>query len=174
VAVQLEAAARHHVFALHADTVAKYFLVRPSAFEPFGPHLRFHSLQKSLLDLKGTDPSSWELLPHGTVEYLISPSTVLSHSVDHLALYRFLPLAADRTAVEAMIYTPAPVETDRQATHYRRTLELHQRVSGDQDFTQCVKIQRSLETGRVDQVLFGRNEPAAIHFHRCLDYVVGT
>jgi hypothetical protein len=83
-------------------------------------------------------------------------------------------LAADRTAVEATIYTPAPVETDRQATHYRRTLELHQRVSGDQDFTQCVKIQRSLETGRVDQVLFGRNEPAAIHFHRCLDYVVGT
>jgi phenylpropionate dioxygenase-like ring-hydroxylating dioxygenase large terminal subunit len=164
----------YHVFALHADTVAKYFLVRPSAFEPFGPHLRFHSLQKSLLDLKGTDRASWELLPHGTVEYLITPATVLSHSVDHLALYRFLPLAADRTAVEATIYTPAPVETDRQATHYRRTLELHQRVSGDQDFTQCVKIQRSLETGRIDRVLFGRNEPAAIHFHRCLDYVVGT
>ena len=47
------------------------------------------------------DPAAWELLPHGTVEYLISPATVLSHSVDHLALYRFLPLAADRTAIEA-------------------------------------------------------------------------
>jgi phenylpropionate dioxygenase-like ring-hydroxylating dioxygenase large terminal subunit len=164
----------YHVFALHADTVAKYFLARPSAFEPFGPHLRFHSLQKSLLELKGTDPAGWELLPHGTVEYLISPATVLSHSVDHLALYRFLPVAADRTAVEATIYTPAPVETERQASHYRRTLELHQRVSGGQDFTQCVKIQRSLETGRIDQVLFGRNEPAAIHFHRTLDDMVGT
>ncbi len=164
----------YHVFALHADTVAKYFLARPSAFEPFGPHLRFHSLQKSLLELKGTDPAGWELLPHGTVEYLIAPATVLSHSVDHLALYRFLPIAADRTAVEATIYTPAPVETDRQAAHYRRTLELHQKVSGDQDFTQCVKIQRSLETGRMDRVLFGRNEPAAIHFHRGLDYVVGA
>jgi phenylpropionate dioxygenase-like ring-hydroxylating dioxygenase large terminal subunit len=163
----------YHVFALHADTVAKYFLVRPSAFEPFGPHLRFHSLQKSLLELKGTDPAGWELLPHGTVEYLISPSTVLSHSVDHLALYRFVPLAADRSAVEATIYTPWPVETERQASHYRRTLELHQRVSGDQDFTQCAKIQRSLETGRIDQVVFGRNEPAAIHFHRALDAVVG-
>jgi phenylpropionate dioxygenase-like ring-hydroxylating dioxygenase large terminal subunit len=164
----------YHVFALHADTVAKYFLVRPSAFEPFGPHLRFHSLQKSLLELKGTDPAGWELLAHGTVEYLIAPATVLSHSVDHLALYRFLPLAADRTAVEATIYTPAPVATERQASHYRRTLELHQRVSGDQDFTQCVKIQHSLETGRMDRVLFGRNEPAAIHFHRGLDPVVGT
>ena len=48
----------------------------------------------SVEELKGTDPAGWELLPHGTVEYLISPSTVLSHSVDHLALYRFVPLAA--------------------------------------------------------------------------------
>ena len=162
----------YHVFALHADTVARYFLVRPSAFEPFGPHLRFHSLQKSLLELKGTDPAGWELLPHGTVEYLIAPATVLSHSVDHLALYRFLPLAADRTAVEATLYTPSPVETERQASHFRKTLELHQRVSGDQDFTQQVKIQRSLATGRVDRVLFGRNEPAAIHFHRSLEDVI--
>ena len=162
----------YHVFALHADTVARYFLVRPSAFEPFGPHLRFHSLQKSLLELKGTDPAGWELLPHGTVEYLIAPATVLSHSVDHLALYRFLPLEADRTAVEATLYTPSPVETERQASHFRKTLELHQRVSGDQDFTQQVKIQRSLATGRVDRVLFGRNEPAAIHFHRSLEDVI--
>jgi phenylpropionate dioxygenase-like ring-hydroxylating dioxygenase large terminal subunit len=158
----------YHVFALHADTVARYFLVRPSAFLPFGPHLRFHSLQKSLLDLKGTDPLGWELLPHGTVEYLIFPATVLSYSVDHLAVYRFLPAATDRTTVELALYTPAPVETDEQRSHFQRTLELHQRVSGDQDFTQQAKIQRSLASGRAKEVILGRNEPAAIHFHLSL------
>jgi phenylpropionate dioxygenase-like ring-hydroxylating dioxygenase large terminal subunit len=158
----------YHVFALHADTVARYFLVRPSAFAPFGPNLRFHSLQKSLLDLRDTDPSQWELLPHGTLEYLIAPATVLSHSVDHLAMYRFVPHAADRTTVELTLSTPDPVETEPQRTHFRRTLELHQRVSGDQDFTQQVKIQRSMTSGRMDGVILGRNEPAAIHFHHML------
>ncbi len=158
----------YHVFALHADTVAKYFLVRPSAFAPFGPHLRFHSLQKSFLELRDTDPSEWELLPHGTVEYLIAPATVLSFSVDHLAVYRFLPQAVDRTTVELVVSTPAPVDDDARRAHFRRTMELHQRVSGGQDFTQQVKIQRSMASGRSREVIFGRNEPAAIHFHRQL------
>jgi phenylpropionate dioxygenase-like ring-hydroxylating dioxygenase large terminal subunit len=163
----------YHVFALHADTVARYFLVRPSAFAPFGPNLRFHSLQKSLLDLKGTDPSGWELLPHGTVEYLVAPATVLSYSVDHLAVYRFVPWSLDRTSVELSLYTAEPVGTDEERLHFQRTLELHQRVSGGQDFTQQAKIQRSLASGRVDEVILGRNEPAAIHFHRSLAALVG-
>ena len=161
----------YHVPALHPTTVARYFLVRPSLFDPLGPNLRFHSMQKSILELADTPEDEWELLPHGTVEYLVAPNTILNFSVDHLAVYRFLPTAVDHTRVELTVYTTAPADEmdDTTRDHYRRTLELHERVSGGEDFAQQVTTHAALASGGATEVVFGRNEPAAIHFHRQLD-----
>jgi phenylpropionate dioxygenase-like ring-hydroxylating dioxygenase large terminal subunit len=164
----------YHVFALHAETVGRYFLVRPSAFAPFGPHLRFHSLQKSFLTLADRPEEDWELLSHGTVEYLLAPASVLSHSVDHLGWYRFEPLDVDRTRVELTVFTPEPVETAEGKAHFDRTIELHRRVSGGEDFTQMVQVHASLASGAANEVIFGRNEPAAIHFHHALEQWLGS
>jgi phenylpropionate dioxygenase-like ring-hydroxylating dioxygenase large terminal subunit len=173
----------YHVPALHPDTVARHFIVRPSVCAAFGPNIRFHSLMKTVLGLRERPEPEWELLPHGTVEYLVSPAAVLNYSVDHLALYRFLPLAVDRTRVVLTLYTPTPVHQagdgsggravdhaadPAAAEHYRRTLALHQRVSGGQDFTKQEQIQRALSSGALPHVVYGRNEPAVIHFHRSL------
>jgi len=158
----------YHVFALHRRSVARYYLVAPSTWDPFGPNLRYHSLQKNFLELKDLPEDQWDLESRGTIEYFIAPNTILSHSVDHMAVYRFLPRSVDETVAELTIYTPKPVESEADHTHYRRTLELHQRVSGGEDFIQQEAIQRSLASGLVKETIFGRNEPAAIHFHNAL------
>jgi len=158
----------YHVFALHRRSVARYYLVAPSTWDPFGPNLRYHSLQKNFLELKDLPEDQWDLESRGTIEYFIAPNTILSHSVDHIAVYRFLPRSVDETVVELTIYTPKPVESEADHEHYRRTLELHQRVSGGEDFLQQEGIQRSLASGLVKETIFGRNEPAAIHFHTAL------
>jgi phenylpropionate dioxygenase-like ring-hydroxylating dioxygenase large terminal subunit len=158
----------YHVFALHRRSVARYYITAPSTFDPFGPNLRYHSLQKNFPELKDLPEDQWDLGSRGTIEYFIAPNTILSHSVDHLAIYRFLPTAVDETIAEMTIYTPKAVETEAEHEHYRRTLELHQRVSGGEDFIQQEGIQRSLATGLVKETIFGRNEPAAIHFHNSL------
>jgi hypothetical protein len=41
-------------------------------------------------------------------------------------------------------------------------------VSGGQDFTKQEQIHRALASGVLDSVVFGRNEPAVIHFHQTL------
>jgi len=158
----------YHVFALHRRSVARYYLVTPSTWDPFGPNLRYHSLQKNFPELKDLPEEQWDLESRGTIEYFIAPNTILSHSVDHMAVYRFLPRAVDETVAELTIYTPKPVESDADREHYRRTLELHQRVSGGEDFIQQEAIQRSLASGLVKETIFGRNEPAAIHFHTAM------
>jgi phenylpropionate dioxygenase-like ring-hydroxylating dioxygenase large terminal subunit len=163
----------YHVPALHPDTVARHFVVAPSLSQAFGPNLRFHSLMRTVLSLRERPEEEWDLLAHGTVEYLVAPATVLNFSVDHLALYQFRPLAPDRTDVSLTLYTPelldpADSDTDPRAEHFRRTLALHQRVSGGQDFTKQEQIQRGLASGALASVVFGRNEPAVIHFHAAL------
>ena len=163
----------YHVFALHSRSVARYYLVAPSTWDPFGPNLRYHSLQKNFLELKDLPEDQWDLESRGTIEYFIAPNTILSHSVDHMAVYRFLPRSVDETVAELTIYTPKPVESEVDQNHYRRTLELHQRVSGGEDFVQQEAIQRALASGLVKETIFGRNEPAAIHFHNALRELLG-
>ncbi len=162
----------YHVPALHPDTVARHFVVAPSLSQAFGPNQRFHSLMRSVLSLRERPEDEWDLLAHGTVEYLVAPATVLNFSVDHLALYQFRPTAPDRTEVSLTLYTPEALDPaspdDPQAEHYRRTLALHQRVSGGQDFTKQEQIQRGLASGALPDVVYGRNEPAVIHFHESL------
>ena len=158
----------YHVFALHRRSVARYYITAPSTWDPFGPNLRYHSLQKNFPELKDLPEDQWDLESRGTIEYFIAPNTILSHSVDHLAIYRFLPTDVDETTAEMTIYTPKAVESDAEHEHYRRTLELHKRVSGGEDFIQQEGIQRSLASGLVKETIFGRNEPAAIHFHNSL------
>lgn len=159
----------YHVPALHPTTVGRHFLSRPSTCAALGDNIRFHSLMKTVLGLRDVPEGEWTLLPHGTVEYLLTPNMVVNYSVDHVAIYRFVPLAPDRTRAELTIYTPQPVTTDDDRDHFARTLALHLRVSGGEDFTKQEEVQRGLASGAIDEVVFGRNEPAAILFHRTLD-----
>lgn len=163
----------YHVPTLHPTTVARHFLARPSVMQAFGPNVRFHSLMRSILELGDRPEAEWSLLPHGTVEYVLAPNTVCNYSVDHLALYQFQPLAVDRTRSVLTLYTAQPVHDDATAAHFRRTLALHERVSGGEDFVLQEQIHRALASGFQPQVTFGRNEPAAIAFHDGLRSLLG-
>ena len=52
-------------------------------------------MQKNFPELKDLPEGQWDLESRGTIEYFIAPNTILSHSVDHMAVYRFLPTAVD-------------------------------------------------------------------------------
>ena len=80
----------YHVFSLHRSTVGRYYLSQPMTYRGYGPNLRFQTCQKSILDLAEAPEDEWDLLSRATVEYLIAPNTILSHSVDHFAVYQFL------------------------------------------------------------------------------------
>ena len=161
----------YHVFSLHRTTVGRYYLSQPMTYRGYGPNLRFQTCQKSILELAEAPEEQWDLLSRATVEYLIAPNTILSHSVDHFAVYQFLPTAVDHTDVTMTLYTPEPV-TDQTRPHYERTLELHQKVGAGEDFPQAVKIQQSLDSGLVEETLIGRHEVALIHFHQALDQML--
>jgi phenylpropionate dioxygenase-like ring-hydroxylating dioxygenase large terminal subunit len=157
----------YHVFSLHKQTVGRYFVSQPSTYDVSSETIRLQTTQKSLLELAERPESEWDLLAHATIEHLVGATFLLSHSVDHVAVYRFLPEAPDRTRVELVLYTEEPIGDDGpRREHYDRTLALHVKVATDEDFHEQERIQANLASGAVPEVLFGRNEPAAIHLHR--------
>lgn len=42
-------------------------------------------------------------------------------------------------------------------------------MTGTEDFPLMEKIQRSLDSGAIPNVVYGRNEPALVYLHRAID-----
>jgi steroid delta-isomerase len=90
---------------------------------------------------------------------------MVNHTVDHVILWRLVPLAEDRTRAEMTMYTPTPVEGEEAEKSMRTWFDLHDSVTRDEDYPECERVHESLASGVVEATHLGRNEAALIHFH---------
>jgi len=158
----------YHIFSLHKQSIAPHYFSSGALFDPYGPHSRFIGVRRSILDLVGAPEESWSILPHATVHYVLVPNALLVHQIDHFELWRVFPLGVDRSLVHTSLYSPAPPEDERAQRYWRKNLEILLQVTTTEDFPQCERIQSALAAGALDELIFGRNEPALAHFHRSL------
>ena len=110
------------------------------------------------------------LLPHGTTQYLIPPNVVLTHQVDHVQLWQVYPLdrAADACRIQFGLYWPAPLDAEA-IRKSQFNIDVIWKVTTEEDFPQSMAIHQNLASGSVAELVFGRNEPALIHYHQQLN-----
>ena len=115
------------------------------------------------------------LLPHGTTQYLIPPNIVLTHQVDHIQLWQIYPVneAPDRCRIHFSLYWPTPMDAEAERKS-QLNVELIWKAVTEEDFPQSLAIQRNLASGAVDELIFGRNEPALIHYHQQIAAAIGS
>jgi hypothetical protein len=51
-------------------------------------------------------------------------------------------------------------------------MDLLMQVTDTEDFIMCEQIQSSFKSGAQESIVFGRNEPGLIHYHRSLDQLL--
>jgi hypothetical protein len=113
------------------------------------------------------------LLPHTTIEYFLVPNVVLTHQIDHVELWRATPLAVDRTLVSTSLFAPTSPETDSARRHWKRNLDLLLHVTETEDFPLMAEIHRGLASGAVRELVYGKLEPALVHYHQSLNRLLG-
>src|SRR5690242_18905508 len=96
------------------------------------------------------------------------PNTHDVFQSDHLETWRVLPTGVDQTSVEFAPYVPEPPATDKARSYWQKNYDLAIRTVLDEDFALGEKMQRGFMSGLQAEVVYGRNEPALIHFHRRL------
>src|SRR5581483_729299 len=158
----------YHIFSLHKQSIAPQYFSTGGLFDAYGPHCRYIGVRRSILDLLGAPEETWSMLPHATIHYVFAPNALLVHQLDHFELWRVFPLGVDRCLVHTGIYAPAPAQDERAQRYWRKNLDAVLRVTTEEDFPQCERIQADLAAGAADELIFGRNEPALAHFHRSL------
>ncbi|MGH9036517.1 MAG: aromatic ring-hydroxylating oxygenase subunit alpha [Acidimicrobiia bacterium] len=161
----------YHIFSLHRATIADDFLSTPSLYEAFGPHGRLLAFRRSVLGLAEVDESEWDLRKHTAVVYRLMPNAVLSLvAAGHTELWEFHPEGGspDRTQVSIKFYTPGEVGSEKERDYWNRNVEFTTGVVFAEDFRQQETIHRNLSSGLLPELIYGRNEPGLIHFHRSL------
>jgi hypothetical protein len=87
-----------------------------------------------------------------------------------IELWEFHPEAGspDRTRVSIKFYTPGEVGSDKERDFWHRNVEYTTGVVFVEDFPQQQTIHANLRSGLLPELIYGRNEPGLIHFHRFL------
>ncbi|HVP30513.1 MAG TPA: aromatic ring-hydroxylating dioxygenase subunit alpha [Myxococcota bacterium] len=159
----------YHIPWLHKDTIAPHYLFDRWIFDPYGPHSRFIGLRSSVVEELAKPEAERRLLPHGTTQYLLVPNAVLVHQMDHLELWRVTPLAVDRTRVATSLFAPEAPASPKALDYWLKNLDVLLQVTGKEDFPMMARIHANLASGAVPEVVYGRMEPALVHFHAAID-----
>ncbi len=157
----------YHLKVLHKTTIAPYFEGVPGLTDAMGPVVRIIGVRTSIEKELEKAPAEQRFVRHGTIQYLIPPNTVISHQVDHVQFWQIYPVAGDpgRCRVELHLYWPAPVDEEaRRKAEFN--LDLLWKVTTSEDFPQSDRIYANLAGGAIRELVFGRNEPALIHYHK--------
>jgi phenylpropionate dioxygenase-like ring-hydroxylating dioxygenase large terminal subunit len=158
----------YHIPWLHKDSIAPHYLFDRWIHDSYGPHQRLIGCRTSVVEeLAKPDEDDWDLLPHGTMQYLLVPNAVLVHQMDHLELWRLQPIAADRTLVRTSVH--APPGAGRRPEYYVKNLDILLGVTNTEDFPMQEQVQRNLASGAVADVVYGKMEPALVAYHDAVD-----
>lgn len=165
----------YHLPALHRTTVAPLIRGNLGAFNAYGNHGRMTFLRFSSSAWDEKPDAEWDVLPHIIAVYRLMPNTILVFQSDHLETWRMVPgETADRSRIEFAFYAPQPATTDKARAFWKKNYDLAIKTVLDEDFALGERMQRGFMSGLQDEVIYGRNEPALIHFHQRLQAALGV
>lgn len=160
----------YHVGFLHKDSLTSILVANVSDFEAFGPNHRIVFPRKKIDRLRDKPEAEWDLMWNSATVYCLFPNTLFVAQGDHLEIHRVFPAEGrpDRAVMETSFYVPKPVETEDEERHWKANLDLLMQVVMNEDFPAGRTMQIGFGSGAQSHTVFGRNEPAMIHYHQSL------
>lgn len=158
----------YHIPHLHRRTIAPYFIGNVGTFDAAGPHGRMCVPRNSIETQRALADEQRRFLPHIIALYQLFPNAVLIWQVDHVELWRAFPDRSDpgRCEVELTLYRPEP--SDRPPAYWEKNRDIAIRTVLEEDFPLGERMQIGFESGATGEVIYGRNEPSLVHFHRSI------
>jgi phenylpropionate dioxygenase-like ring-hydroxylating dioxygenase large terminal subunit len=165
----------YHVGFLHRESLGSILHGNVTDFEAFGLNHRLTFPRKKLERLKAEPEESWDLMWNTTLIYSLFPNTIFIVQGDHVEISRIFPREGrvDRAVMELGLYVPRAPVTQEERTHWDKNMQLALDVVTGEDFPTGRSIQIGLTSGAQTHTVFGRNEPAMIHYHRSMQAALG-
>ena len=165
----------YHIGFLHRDSLTKILIGNVCDFQAFGPNHRLVFPRTKLDRLKAKPEAEWDLMWYSVIIYALFPNTLLVVQGDHIETHRIFPAEnrVDRAVMDTALYIPKPIANAEEERHWRANMDLVIKVVTTEDFPAGRSMQIGFESGAQTSLVYGRNEPAMIHYHQSLRRALG-
>ena len=108
--------------------------------------------------------------------YMLFPNTLFVTQGEHIEIHRVYPRdgRVDRAVMESSLYIPKPATSEEDRLHWQKNMDLVMKVVTTEDFPAGRSMQIGFASGAQTHVVYGRNEPAMIHYHQSLDRALAS
>ena len=189
----------YHFQKLHKDTLGQIFYGNNLAYEEFGRNHRFVTASKNIDSMRDKPEAEWRLTDGAFIIYYLFPNIQLLINFGRVTLVRIYPdpkntghsitrirsyydreiaerqqqkLADDAAYVTAEnVYNncrPAGTMVSLEAT-----LEVFYSTVEKEDYVMGAQQQLNAQSGALQHIIFGRNEPPLHHFHNSFRDALG-
>ena len=164
----------YHFKSLHAETI---FLRTPSNtmhYEGFGPHMRIGFPQHSIADQLGSVPrEEWGTRENYGFDFvrIFFPNVSIFVAPEITQVAQLFPGPTpdkNRTVLNYLRREPIRDESDREAVE--AAMNFFRDVTYQEDYLIGLEIQKGLESGAHNEIVFGRNERGNQFFHEWLNW----
>ena len=185
----------YHFSRLHKNTLGQVFYGDALGYEEFGRNHRFVIATRRIDELRGQPESAWNLTDATSPLYYLFPNIQLSFGGGNVSLIKMYPDPAHpddpSRSLSRILYYFSQEMIDREQSSgdeaFRLTAEnvydretrpddepvvtlsafteLFDSTIEQEDYLMGEHQQRSAESGQLDHIVFGRNEPALHHYH---------
>src|SRR3954468_18691146 len=158
----------YHIPHLHRKTIAPYFVGNCGVFKSGGPNGRLSVPKTTIESQRERQEAERDYRRHVVSIYHLSPTALLIWQLDRVEIWRAFPDRDDpsRCEVEMTIYRPA--ESTRPESYWEKNRDIAIRTVMEEDFPLGERMQIGFESGATEEVIYGRNEPSLVHFHRSI------
>jgi phenylpropionate dioxygenase-like ring-hydroxylating dioxygenase large terminal subunit len=165
----------YHIRATHPTTFYPFGFDNLNLVETFGPHSRVTFPFQRIRKLAALPPEERRVGGALTYVYQLFPNAVVVVLSHHTILTVLEPVSTRETRFLSWSLTNRPSESDKDSdgkAAAERDAAFVNQTGGAEDIAVACSIQKGIESGANDELLFGRFEAALAHFHRELDTAI--
>jgi phenylpropionate dioxygenase-like ring-hydroxylating dioxygenase large terminal subunit len=158
----------YHFRQTHAKSIYPLFYDNLAVTDWDAPHARIVFPKRGIEQLRGQDRSSWRLLQHANIVYLLFPNTIVLVQSDHAIVSTIWPVDADSSSSVTGMLIPEPPATPKAEDHWRKNREIFWGAILE-DISMGERIQSTLRSGANEHLYLAGFEHLIARFHEALE-----
>ena len=165
----------YHFDVLHRESLSRDIRGNLQTHDVFGNHYRMVFAKVQPFEKLGEttpDVSEWPFLEATICVYFLYPNAILLVEADQMEVLRIFPdeNRPGRSRTAHSIYLPEEarrnaLDPQHPSPDFAERFKAFNNVILSEDYAMAESTQRSAEAGIQSHMLFGRNEPALLHYH---------
>ncbi len=165
----------YHFAVAHPDTIHPRTYSNIMDFHAYGPHILIGFPQRSIDKLREVPDQDWCKQENDGYDFIrtIFPniSIFVAPEITQIAQLIPGPTPGENRTVLYYLHREAPAD-DKAKEELEKFVDWLKTVVQEEDYDVGLAVQKGLESGARDHVVFGRNERGNQHFHRWVNYLL--